>query len=33
VIAHEEWREQAKLLDARKDDEHARLYAQRVSRS
>ena len=33
VIAREEWREQAKLLDARKDDEHARLYAQRVSRS
>ena len=31
VISREEWREQARLLDARKDDEHARLYEQRTT--
>lgn len=30
VIAREDWREQARLLDARRDDEHARLYAHRA---
>jgi predicted flap endonuclease-1-like 5' DNA nuclease len=28
VIAHEQWREQAALLDARKDEEHGRLYGR-----
>ncbi|WP_313806463.1 hypothetical protein [Sphingobium sp.] len=32
VIAREEWREQARLLDAHKDDEHARLYKHRATR-
>lgn len=32
VIAQEEWREQARLLDARQDDEHARLHQQRATR-
>jgi len=31
VISREEWREQARLLDARKDDEHARLYEPRAT--
>ncbi|AEG48523.1 hypothetical protein Sphch_0829 [Sphingobium chlorophenolicum L-1] len=31
VIAREEWREQARLLDARKDEEHARLYQRRAT--
>ncbi|MET0370208.1 MAG: hypothetical protein ABW039_02405 [Sphingobium sp.] len=29
VIARDEWRDQARLLDDRKDDEHARLYDRR----
>jgi predicted flap endonuclease-1-like 5' DNA nuclease len=32
IIAREKWREQAKLLDARKYDEHAHLYARRPTR-
>lgn len=31
VIAREEWREQAGLLDAHKDDEHAQRYASRAT--
>lgn len=31
VISREEWREQARLLHAHKDDEHARLYEHRAS--
>ena len=31
IIAREEWREQARLLDARKDEEHARLYEHRAT--
>ncbi|QDC37188.1 hypothetical protein [Sphingobium fuliginis] len=31
VISREEWREQARLLDARQDHEHARLYDQRAT--
>lgn len=31
VISREDWREHARLLDARQDHEHARLYAQRAT--
>ncbi|WP_150292407.1 hypothetical protein [Sphingobium estronivorans] len=32
IIAREEWREQARLLAERKDDEHARLFEHRTTR-
>ncbi|BAI96610.1 hypothetical protein Sj15T_09220 [Sphingobium sp. TA15] len=33
VISREEWREQARLLDARQDQEHARLYEHRTTQA
>ncbi|WP_242122674.1 hypothetical protein [Sphingobium sp. Sx8-8] len=33
VIGREEWREQARLLEARQHDQHAHLYAHRTTRA